>query len=81
MPKEKFTEAYENIKSIEKMLDDAENLFCQMPETIRNVILNFHTNHYTLNHCLHWGRQAATEVRENWHVVVSELKTEETDTE
>ena len=79
MTKEKVTQAYENIKSIEKLLDEAETLFNEIPDRIRHAILKYHNTDSSVNYCLRWGRQAATEVRDDWHDVVSKLQTEEAD--
>ena len=76
MKKEEFMEAREIIQKIENLLTESNNLFDKLPLSIREAILKFHNESAALGFCLRWGVQAAKEIREDWHVVVAELDTE-----
>jgi len=71
MDKQKFMEAYEAVHQIENLLVEAGKLFNEISPEIREAIFNYHNPQYTLSQCLRWGSKAATEIREDWHVVVS----------
>jgi len=79
MKKIHIMSAYEKIGEIENLLDDACDLFALIPDEIKEQIFEAHTEKESLAHCLRWGSQAATEIRKDWHVVVSVIEVDEED--
>jgi hypothetical protein len=77
MEKEVFYNAYKSIGEIEKSLDKVTDIWNTIPREIQNAIIEFHNEDGNLAHCLRWGLQAATEVRENWPKIMSEFVTDE----
>ena len=73
MTKTGFMTAYSTINKIEDLLNEARELFDKIQPSAQQAILNHHNDPATLQHCLRWGLQAATEIREDWHAVVSGL--------
>ena len=79
MTKMEFMTAYEAINKIEDILIEATELFDKIPSSIQEAVRDYHNDPATLQHCLRWGLQAAKEIREDWHVVVSKLHCEKGD--
>lgn len=50
------------LRIILKSLADANELFESLPEDIKNETLTFHSEGYSINHCVRWGYQAAEEL-------------------
>jgi len=69
MQKDDFTEAYKTINEVEDLLQKADALYLTVPEAIRQTILDYHSPRATLQYCLRWGLQAASDIREDWHRV------------
>jgi len=76
MKKTEILNANVKINQIEDLLKKASDILNEIPAEIQDVILNYHNEHATLQHCLRWGYTAAEEIREDWHTVVSEIKVE-----
>ena len=74
MHKDDFTEAFKTINEVEDLLQKADALYLTIPESIRQTILDYHSPRATLQYCLRWGLQAAYDIREDWHRVVSDLE-------
>jgi len=72
--KEQFVEANTIVSKIEDLLKEARQEYEKLPPEIQEAMLEYHNNNATLVYCLRWGSQAAEEIREDWHVVVSELQ-------
>lgn len=70
-----FMTAYKNVSRIEDIFYEAIILFDNLPPAIQAVILNYHNEPATLQHCLRRGLQATKEIREDWHMVVAGIPT------
>ena len=76
MEKEKFLSSYEAISKINDLFTTAEDLFNQIPDEIQQSILKYHNDHATVQHCIRWGLQAASDIRKDWHTVVANIPCE-----
>jgi len=76
MEKEKFLCSYETVSKIKDLFTTAEDLLNQIPHEIQQTILNYHNNHATVQHCIRWGLQAASDIRKDWHTVVANITCE-----
>jgi len=79
LTKEQFINARASISRIEDLFTSAEKLFDGIPIEIQTAILNYHREPATLQHCIRWGLQAAKDIREDWHNVVSKIPCEKGD--
>ena len=77
MNKSRFIDARRNISKIEDLLSEANELCEGIEPVILQAIINYHNEPATLPYCLRWGFQAAKEIREDWHTVVSKMSCEE----
>lgn len=50
---------------IKDLLSKAQDLFDVLPRSEQAKAINFHTEHYSLAHCLRWGLQASEELIED----------------
>ena len=73
MKKDEYMAALDAVNKIEDLFTKAEALFDEIPDSIQEAILNYHNETGSLNHCIRWGLQAAEEIREDWHMVVSKM--------
>ena len=71
MEKRDFLKANKLINRVEDLLLEALDAFEEIPQEIQNAMQNYHKDNASVAYCLRWGTQAATEVREGFHVVVS----------
>ena len=46
---------------IQKLLDEANDIYETLSDRQKDKLLGFHTEQYSLPHCLRWGLQAAEE--------------------
>jgi hypothetical protein len=50
------------IKEINKLFNQAEDLFLTLSNETQEKILDYHNENYSLNHCIRWGIQASDEL-------------------
>ena len=74
MHKDQYMAVLRTINEIEDLFIKADALYEAVPEIIRQKIHDYHNPRATLQYCLRWGLQAASDIREDWHVVVSKLE-------
>lgn len=53
-----------NLKQIKTLMDKVEKLFNVLPTIVQDNILEVHNLDGSLNYCIRWGQQAATELLE-----------------
>ena len=71
MKKDDFLTAKAAVSKIEDLLSEAAALLESIAPEILPAIQNYHNETATLPYCLRWGLQAAKDLREDWHNVVS----------
>lgn len=54
-----------SIKKINKLFDEAENIFNTISNETQDNILQYHNSQYSLNHAIRWGLQASDDLIEN----------------
>jgi len=74
--KSRFVDARRSVSKIEDLLAEASELYEGIEPDILQAIIDYHNETATLLYCLRWGLQAAKEIREDWHTVVSSLISE-----
>jgi len=77
MKKGNINHAETLIDNILELLNEATEHFESIPVEIQEVLLKQHNENATLAYCLRWGLQAAEEIREDWHDIVSEIDIDE----
>jgi len=77
MKKDEFLAARKTISRIEDLLTQADDLFQTLPLEIRNKTWDYHRHYACLGYCLRWGLTAATDLRKDWHNVVSDMEVTE----
>lgn len=50
------------IQEINKLFNQAEDLFLSLSNETQDKILEYHNENYSLNHCIRWGIQASDEL-------------------
>jgi len=76
MKKSKFLQAFNQLSQIETLLNQAEDLYHELPEEIQETMLRYHGVESALDHCLQCGTMAAKELVRDWHTLVSEIPCE-----
>ena len=77
MKKDDFLTAKAAISKIEDLISEAAALLDTIAPELLPAIQNYHNETATLPYCLRWGLQAAKDIREDWHSVVSGLISED----
>lgn len=73
MNKQHFLNASTGVSKIEDALKQAQEIYDDLPDEIKDAIAMYHNDTATLGYCLRWGTQAAEEIRQDWHMVVSKI--------
>lgn len=50
------------LQKINKLFEEADNLFSELSLNVQEAILDYHHENYSLNHCIRWGLQASEEL-------------------
>ena len=50
---------------IHNLLDKADAIFNELPDGMLDIILNYHNEYSSLNHCIRWGTTATDELIED----------------
>lgn len=58
----KQSELTKKIKKIHKLFDQLETEFNSLPSGMQDIILNQHSENYSINHCTRWGLTASEEL-------------------
>lgn len=64
-----------NLKKIKMLMDKAESLFNELPNSVQNNMLEVHNPDYSVNHCVRWGGQSAEQLLEkrNMKIITQDL--------
>lgn len=60
----KSEECSRKIKQIKQLFEQAETIFGTFTDIENQAMFNFHNENSSLNHCIRWSLQAATELDE-----------------
>ena len=77
MQKDQYITAFQAINKIEDLFQKADALYESVPEAIKRRVHDYHNPQASLPYCLRWGLQAACDIREDWHKVVSNMEVTE----
>jgi hypothetical protein len=62
-----YLKALSTVSKIVDLFLEAGRLFNTIPPGIQKEIREYHSEKYTMQHCIKHGLQAAADIRENWN--------------
>jgi len=75
MVAQKSCKAYGDMQKIKDLLEQAAEIFSEMPIEVRTAAYESHADDAALAHCLRWGVQAAEDLVEDWCELVGDVST------
>jgi len=70
------SELRKELTRIQRLFDKAETIFNTLPDYMQHIILDYHNENTSLNHCIMWGQQAAEELVSDAKELVKEYNEE-----
>jgi hypothetical protein len=58
------------LNDIHRKFSEIVELFDYLSEKCKTEVLNFHNEHYSLNHCIRYGEIAASEIRDAGYTII-----------
>jgi hypothetical protein len=64
----------ERIEEIQKLLEEATDIYNALPGAVKDMLCLWHNEHGTLPHCLRWGNNAVYDVLDGFSEFVADCK-------